>query len=101
LQEHAGESVDAILADEQAQPYLDLISTLISEGTRDVITTDRNRRGEKVVPSRADAAQAWIGLKLLSCERAKRDTEDLDEKERIRNQVQTLKQALHTISVEP
>ena len=101
LQEHAGESVDAILADEQAQPYLDLISTLISEGTRDVITTDRNRRGEKVVPSRADAAQAWIGLKLLSCERAKRNTDDLDEKERIRDRVQTLKQALHTVSVEP
>jgi len=101
LQEHAGEGVDAILADEQSQPYLDLISALISEGARDVITTDRNRRGEKIVPSRADAAQAWIGLKLLSCERAKRDTEDLDEKERIRNQVQTLKQALHTISVEP
>ena len=101
LQEHAGESVDAILADEQAQPYLDLISALISEGTRDVITTDRNRRGEKVVPSRADAAQAWIGLKLLSCERDKRNTEDLDEKERIRDRVQTLKQALQTVSVEP
>ena len=101
LQEHAGESVDAILADERAQPYLDLISALISEGTRDVITTDRTRRGEKIVPSRADAAQAWIGLKLLSCERAKRNTEDLDEKERIRGRVQTLKQALHTVSVEP
>jgi DNA primase len=101
LQKHAGKSVDAILADEQAQPYLDLIGTLISEGARDVITTDRNRRGEKIVPSRADAAQAWIGLKLSSCERAKRNTEDLDEKERIRARVQTLKQALHTVSVEP
>jgi DNA primase len=101
LQEYAGESVDAILADERAQSHLDLISALVSEGTRDVITTDRNRRGEKIVPSRADAAQAWIGLKLLSCERAKRNTEDLDEKERIRDRVQTLKQALHTVSVEP
>jgi DNA primase len=101
LQEHAGESVDAILADAQAQPYLDLISALISEGDRDVIATDRNRKGEKILPSRADAAQAWIGLKLLSFERAKRHTEDLDEKERIRARVQTLKQALHTISGEP
>jgi DNA primase len=101
LQEHAGENVDAILADERAQSHLDLISALVSEGTRDVITTDRNRRGEKIVPSRADAAQAWIGLKLLSCERAKRDTEDLDEKERIRDRMQTLKEALHTVSAEP
>jgi DNA primase len=101
LQEHAGEGTDSILSDERAQPYLDLISALISEGTRDVIITDRNRRGEKVMPSRADAAQAWIGLKLLSCERAKRNTEDLDEKERIQYHVQNLKEALHVVSTEP
>jgi DNA primase len=101
LQKHAGKSVDAILTDQQAQPYLDLISALISEGAREVITTDRNRRGERIKPSTADAAQAWLGLKILSCERAKRETEDFDEKERIRDRVHMLKQALQTVSVEP
>ena len=99
VQEHAGEGVDAILADEQAQPYLDLISALASEGTRDVITADR--RGEKIVPSRTDAAHAWIGLKLWSCEQAKRTSKDLDEKERIHGRVQALKEALRVLSVEP
>jgi len=101
LQEHAGKGVDAVLADERAQPYLDLISALVSEGARDVIATDKSRRGEKIVPSRADAAQAWIGLKLLSCERSKRNTENLDERERIRAQVQALKKALELVSIEP
>jgi len=101
LQEHAGENVEVILADEQARPYLDFISSLVSQGTKNVITTDRHRRGEKVLPSKADIAQAWIGLKLLSRERTKRQSEDFDEKERIRNEIQELREALRTVSAEP
>ncbi len=101
LEEHAGEDIDAIVADERARPYLDLISALASEGGRNVITTDRNRRGESLQPSKADAIQVWLGLKLLSRERTKRQTTDYDEKDLLRNEIQALKEALRTISAEP
>jgi DNA primase len=101
VQEHVGKGINDMLADERARPNLDLMSALASEGTRTVFVTDRKRRGEKVEPSKADAAQAWIGLKLASYERAKQSIEDLDEREEIWNQIQMLREALRTVSAEP
>jgi DNA primase len=101
LEEHAGEDIHVIVADERARPYLDLISALASEGRKNVITTDRNRRGESLPPSKADAIQVWLGLKLLSRERTKRQTTDYDEKDPLLNEIQALKEAIRTISTEP
>jgi DNA primase len=85
LQEHAGRDLDALIADERVRPLMDRISALASAG-------------EKLYPSEAAIREAWLRVGILSRERAKRQTSDYDEKERIQTEVSLLKDALRAVA---
>jgi DNA primase len=88
LREHAGEDLDSVVADERARPMMDLIGALHAEG-------------EKHYPSTVSVKEAWLRLIILNRERAKRQTQDYDEKDRLRAETQTLKAALRSIASQP
>jgi DNA primase len=100
LREHAGKGFDHILTDERARPYLDSISELYAEGAKNVFSTER-RRGEKskeIPPSRAEAVDAWLSLKILALKQASLQTSDLDTKERLASEIKLLKSAQTIVS---
>lgn len=88
LGEHAGEDLDSIVADERSRPLMDQIGALHSEG-------------EKLYPSAMSVREAWLRLAILNRERAKRQTQDYDEKDRLRAETQTLKAVLRSIASQP
>ncbi len=100
LQEHPGKGTDAVLSDERARPYLDLISVLSLQGSRNVILADKKRRGQKMIPSKGDAIEAWLRLLILSREQAKSLTEDYEHKERIRGEIAVLRIAQRQVSTQ-
>jgi hypothetical protein len=85
LSEHAGEDLDAVLADERARPLMDQIGALASQG-------------ERLYPSESSAREAWLRLAILSREQRKRQTPDYDRKETLQSEIQLLKQALRSVS---
>jgi DNA primase len=80
LIEHAGGDLKTILSEERARPLLDEISAL-------------QAMGEKLYPSAASLSAAWFRLAILSREKAKLMTDDLDEKYRLHKEIQDLSAA--------
>jgi len=87
LKEHAGQDLDSLIADERARPMMDQIGALSSAG-------------EKLYPSEAAIREAWLRVGILSHERAKRQTPDYDEKDRIQVETLRLKDALRAVATE-
>jgi DNA primase len=87
LVEHAGEDSDRVLVDDRLRPHMDYIAALGS-------------MGERLFPSEAVVREAWLRLAILSRQRAKRETSDFDEKERLRAEILALTGALRA-SVTP
>ena len=87
LREHAGADLDPLIADERARPLMDQISALSAVG-------------EKLYPSETAIREAWIRVGILSRERAKRQTPDYDEKDRIQSEMSLLKDALRAVATE-
>jgi hypothetical protein len=85
LREHAGGDLDAVLADERARPLMDRIGALASQG-------------ERFYPSETSVREAWLRLAILSREYSKRETPDYDRKEQLQSEIQSLKQALRSVS---
>ncbi len=100
LQKHSGKGTDAVLSDEHARPYLDLISALSLEGSRDVFSTDKKKKGQKITPSKAEAIEAWLRLLILSRERAKSLTKNYDDKERLQDEIAVLKTTQSQVSAQ-
>ena len=88
LEENAGEDLDAVFLDERARPLIDHIAAFADEG-------------ERLYPSEATVQESWLRLAILSRQRAKRETQDLDIKEQLQNEIQTLKDALRSVVAEP
>jgi DNA primase len=87
LKEHAGQDLDSLIADERARTMMDQIGALSSAG-------------EKLYPSEAAIREAWLRVGILSHERAKRQTPDYDEKDRIQVETLRLKDALRAVATE-
>ncbi len=85
LREHAGGDLDAVLADERARPLMDRIGALASQG-------------ERLYPSETSVREAWLRLAILSREQSKRETQDYDRKDQLQSEIQSLKQALRSVS---
>jgi DNA primase len=85
LREHAGEDLDAVLADARARPLMDRIGALASQG-------------ERLYPSESSVREAWLRLAILSRERSKRETQDYDRKEQLQAEIQSLKRALRSVA---
>ncbi|MGB3683180.1 MAG: DNA primase [Rubrobacteraceae bacterium] len=88
LRDHAGEDIGAVTADERSRDLMDGIGALHAEG-------------EKLYPSTNSVKEAWLRLIILNRERAKRQTQDYDEKDRLHAEVQKLKAALRAITSQP
>jgi len=87
LREHSGQNLDSLVADERARPLMDQISALSSVE-------------ERLYPSEAAIREAWLRVGVLSRERAKRQTTDYDEKDRIHIETLQLKDALRAVAAE-
>src|SRR5215210_7342810 len=85
LREHAGGDLDAVLADERARPLMDRIGALASQV-------------ERFYPSETSVREAWLRLAILSREQSKRETQDYDRKDQLQSEIQSLKQALRSVS---
>lgn len=85
LEEHAGQDLDAVLADGRARPLMDGISALLA-------------RGERLFPSEAGAREAWLRLAILSRQNAKRRTPDLDAKQKLHTEIGLLKEAQRVVA---
>lgn len=88
LSEHAGDDLDEVFADQRSRTLMDEIAALYADG-------------EKLYPSEAVVRESWLRLAILSRQRAKQDTPDLDEKERLHSEIQSLKEALRTVASDP
>lgn len=88
LSEHAGDDLDGVFADDRARTLMNEIAALYAEG-------------EKLYPSEITVRESWLRLAILSRQRAKQDTPDLDTKERLHSEIQRLKEALRAVSSEP
>jgi DNA primase len=93
LREHTGESLESILSDERARNLMDGLVALGAEA-------EEIRRSE-LYSSEASVREAFLRLGVLSRERSKRQTQDLDEKEALHTKIQALKEALRAVSSEP
>jgi DNA primase len=93
LREHPGESVDSILSDERAQDLMDQLVALDAEA--------EELRHKGLYSSKTSVQMAWLRLGILSRERNKRRTQDLDEKETLHAEIQALREALRAVSTEP
>lgn len=84
LAEHAGgrpgDGLTAVLSDERAGPLLDTFGAL-------------QAAGERLYPSDAALRAAWLRVGALSRERAKAQTDDLDDKFRLHAEIQRLNRA--------
>lgn len=86
LKGHAGEDLNAVLADERARPLMDRIGKLSSQS-------------EKVFPSWSSIQEAVLRLAILGRQRRKNQSADYDEKERLHAEIRTLEQALRNMPV--
>ena len=93
LQEHAGEDLGTILSDERAR---DLMDRLVALGA-----AAEEMRRKDLYSSEASVRMTWLRLGILSREISKRQTNDLDGKEALQHDIQTLREALRAVSVEP
>jgi hypothetical protein len=93
LREHPGENLDSVLSDERAQDLMDQLVALGAEA--------EEMRQKGLYASEAFVRMAWLRLGILSRERSKRHTQDLDEKEALHTEIQALKEALRAVSAEP
>jgi DNA primase len=93
LREHTGESLESILSDERARNLMDGLVALGAEA-------EEIRRSE-LYSSEASVREAFLRLGVLSRERGKRQTQDLDEKEALHTEILALKEALRAVSAEP
>lgn len=86
LRDYAGQDIALALSDERARTgrTMDAISVLHAEG-------------EKMFPSSASFAEAWLRVAVLSRERDKQETADFDEKEHLRKEIEQLKTALRSV----
>jgi DNA primase len=93
LREHPGKNLDSVLSDERAQDLMDRLVALDAEA--------EEMRQKGLYSSEASVRMAWLRLGILSRERSKRHTQDLDEKEALHAEIQALKEALRAVSAEP
>ncbi len=93
LREHAGEGLDTILSDERARSLMDRLVALGAEA--------EEIRLKDLYSSEASVRMTWLRLGILSREMTKKQTHDLDEKETLQAEIQTLKETLRAVSVEP
>jgi DNA primase len=93
LREHPGESLESILSDERARNLMDGLVALGAEA--------EEIRRSGLYSSEASVREAFLRLGVLSRERSKRQTQDLDEKEALHAEIQALKEALRAVSAEP
>jgi DNA primase len=93
LRDHAGEELDAVVADDRARSFMDQLGALAARA-------DEIRRVDLYVSDRS-VREAFLRLVILSRQRDKRATDDLDEKVRLHTEIQTLKDSLRAVSVEP
>jgi DNA primase len=93
LRDHAGEELDDVVADERARPFMDQLGALAARA-------DEIRRADLYASGRS-VRQAILRLVILSRQRDKRETADYDDKERLRLEIQALKDSLSAVSVEP
>jgi DNA primase len=93
LRAHTGESLESIFSDQRARNLMDGLVALGAEA-------EEIRRSE-LYSSEASVREAFLRLGVLSRERGKRETQDLDEKEALHAEIQALKEALRAVSAEP
>ena len=93
LWERAGEDLGTVLSDERARSLMDRLVALGAEA-------EELRRND-LYSSEASVREAFLRLGILSRESSKRRSHDLDEKEALQFEIQGLKDALRTLSVEP
>ena len=93
LREHPGESFESILSDERARNLMDGLVALGAEA--------EEIRRSGLYSSEASVREAFLRLGILSRDRSKRQTPDLDEKEALHTEIQALKGALRAVSAEP
>ncbi len=93
LREHTGENLESILSDERARNLMDGLVALGAEA--------EEIRRSKLFSSEASVREAFLRLGVLSRERGKRQTQDLDEKEALHTEIQALKEALRAVSAQP
>lgn len=93
LREHTGEAFEDVVADVRARPFMDQLGALAARA-------DEMRRRDLYASDRA-VREAFLRLVILSRQRDKRETDDLDEKLRLHTQIQALKDSLRAVSVEP
>jgi DNA primase len=93
LREHPGEDLDSILSDERTRALMDQLVALgaLAEGIRQ----------SGLHSSGAAVREVWLRLGILSRQREMRETADYDEKERLQNEIQALKDSLRAVSAEP
>jgi DNA primase len=93
LRQSPGESLESILSDERARNFMNGLVALGAEA-------EEIRRSD-LYSSEASVREAFLRLGVLSRERSKRQSQDLDEKEALHAEIQALKEALRAISAEP
>jgi DNA primase len=93
LGEHPGESLESVLSDERSQ---DLIDRLFALGA-----AAEEIRLSDLYSSEASVREAFLRLGILSRERSKNEIANYDEKEALRSEIQVLKEALRSVSIEP
>jgi DNA primase len=93
LREHPGENLESILSDERSRELMDRIVALGAEAE------EIRRKG--LYSSEAAVRETFLRLGVLRRERTKNETADYDQKEALRSEIQSLKEALRAVSVEP
>jgi len=90
LASRAGQTLDAMLSDEEGRGRMDELVALGAEA--------EEMRQNDLHSSRGAARETWIRLGILSRQRAMRDTPDYDRKGELQAQIQVLKEALRAVS---
>ncbi|MDQ3386046.1 MAG: DNA primase [Actinomycetota bacterium] len=88
LKDYPGDDLAEFLGDERVRPLMDLVAALSAEG-------------ERLYPSEFALRETWLRLGILSNQRAKRDTPDYDEKDRLQLRIRGLQAALRSVTAEP
>ena len=90
LGNHAGEYLDAVLADDRAREKMDELLALGAEA--------EEMRQNDLHSSRGAVRETWIRLGILSRQRAMREAQDYDRKGELQSEVRVLKEALRALS---
>ena len=93
LSEHPGESLDSILADDDAREIMDRLVALGAQA-------EEMRRGE-LYSSETAVKEAWLRLGILSRQHGKQQAPDYNEKEAIQAEIWDLEEALRAVANEP